>query len=183
MPTVHSKRSLSLLATLLVALMASAAAAQANVAETIIQRCAHNQSLSGFSESAYNEALKQLSATTEEYSPCSSEIEKAQLAAAASGGRGGGGGTAGQNAARPVAVTPTPSEQRALTHAASASGAEPVELGGRVIRPGVVHVDIGSAFSSLPTPLLATLAFVLACVLLIMGVALRRRVRAGRAAG
>jgi hypothetical protein len=48
------------------------------------------------------------------------------------------------------------------------------------LRPGVVHVDIASALSSLPTPLLATLAFMLACALLVAGRALRNRVRAHR---
>jgi hypothetical protein len=43
-----------------------------------------------------------------------------------------------------------------------------------------VHVGIASAFNSLPTPLLATLAFLLACLLLVAGGALRKRVRANR---
>jgi hypothetical protein len=54
---------------------------------------------------------------------------------------------------------------------------EPVRLGGGVVHPGVVHVDVASALSSLPTPLLVTLAFLLACLLLVIGGALRKRVR------
>jgi hypothetical protein len=53
---------------------------------------------------------------------------------------------------------------------------EPVRLGGGVVHPGVVHVDVASALSSLPTPLLVTLAFLLACLLLVVGSALRKRV-------
>jgi len=49
-----------------------------------------------------------------------------------------------------------------------------------VIHPGVVHVDIASALSTLPTPLLALLAFLLACALLLLGRAVRNRVRAHR---
>jgi hypothetical protein len=43
-----------------------------------------------------------------------------------------------------------------------------------------VHASIASAFSSLPTPLLATLAFLLACLALVVGGAVRNRVRGGR---
>jgi hypothetical protein len=159
------------------ALLADAQPASANVAETIILRCTHNESLSGFSQSAYNQALKELNADAEEYSPCSSQIRAAQLAAAVDG-RGGGSG-AGQSAAAPVAIAATPSEQQAITHAEHVSP-ESIKLDGAVIKPGVVHANIASALSSLPTPLLATLAFLLACLLLVVGGALRNRVRAGR---
>lgn len=48
------------------------------------------------------------------------------------------------------------------------------------MRPGVVPVNIASALNSLPTPLLATLAFLLACLALVIGGAIRDRVRARR---
>ena len=167
----------ALLAALVVAvLLASAQPASANVAETIILRCTHNESLSGFSQSAYNQALKALNADAEEYSPCSSQIRAAQLAAAV-GGRGAG--SAGQGGAAPVAIAATPSEQQAITHAERISPA-PVKLDGAVIKPGVVHASVASAFSSLPTPLLATLAFLLACLLVLVGGAVRNRARARR---
>ena len=102
--------------------------ARADVGETIIQRCTHGKSLSGFSQSAYSQALKELSADTEEYSDCSSLIRQAQLAAA--GGRGGGAG-GGQGGAHTVALAATPAEQRAIAHAA-ARGLRPVKLGGGV---------------------------------------------------
>ena len=158
-------------------LLASAQPASANVAETIILRCTHNESLSGFSQSAYNKALKELNADAEEYSPCSSQIRAAQLAAAV-GGHGGTSST-GQGGAAPVAIAATPSEQQAITHAEHISPA-PVTLDGAVIKPGVVHANVASAFSSLPTPLLATLAFLLACLLLLVGAAVRNRARARR---
>jgi hypothetical protein len=147
--------------------------AGANVGETIILRCTHGESLGGFSQSAYDEALKELSADTEEYTDCSSLIRQAQLAAA---GRGHGGGEAA-----PVPIAPTPEEQRAISRAAHA-GSAPVRVGGQVVRPGVVHADIASAFSSLPTPLIVMLAFLLVCALVIGGGALRNRVRARRSA-
>jgi hypothetical protein len=150
----------------------------ANAGEQLIQRCTHNESLSGFSQSAYRQALKELEADLEEYSPnCASEISEAERAAA--GGRRGDAGSAAQSAAAPVAVTATPSQQRSITKATS-SRPGALELGGGLVHPGVVHVGVASALSSLPTPLLATLAFLLACLLAVAGGALRKRVRAGR---
>ncbi len=160
------------LCTLLVALLvASAAPASANIGETILLRCTHNESLSGYSQSDYREALKELSADAEEYSGCSLRIHEAQLAAA-SGAHGGGG----PGAATPTAVTTTPAQKRAIAHAVHASP-EPVRLSGGVIHPGVVHTDISSALSSLPTPLLVTLAFLLVCLLAVIGGSLTKRVR------
>ncbi|HKH78988.1 MAG TPA: hypothetical protein VJ996_03150 [Solirubrobacteraceae bacterium] len=161
-----------LLPAVLVALASSAATAQANIAEKIIDRCTHGESLSGFSQKAYSEALKELSAGTEEYSNCAQLIRQAQLAAA---GRGGG---AGGGAVTPTtgAVTPTPSEQKVIAHAHTA-GSAPLQVGSETIHPGVVPVNIASALSSLPTPLLATVAFLLVCLLLAVGSAIRNRVR------
>jgi hypothetical protein len=167
-------RSAALTALLATALLVFAQTARADVGEKIILRCTHNESLSGFSQSGYRQALKELSADTEEYSDCSSLIRRAEEAAAVgrSGANGGGSG------ATPVALAATPAEQRAITHAVHATP-EPVKLGGGIIHPGVVHVDIASAFSSMPTPLLATLAFLLVCLALVVGAAVRKRVRAG----
>ncbi len=171
-------RRRALLAVLVAAApLAFAQAAGANVGETIFLRCTHNESLAGFSQSAYDQALKDLNADAEEYSRCAALIRQAQRAAAA-GGRGGAS-VASQSAAAPVAIDATPSERRAISHAERARP-EAVKLAGGVIHPGVVPVDIASAFSSLPTPLLATLAFLLACLLLVVGGALRNRVRAAR---
>lgn len=164
----------ALLAAMLLAIAQPAYASSAS--EKIILRCAHLESLTGFSQSAYNQALKELGADAEEYSECSSMIRQAQLATAA-GARGAGAGAA--QGATVAAIAPTASERRAIKHAARA-GSEPLELGGRVIHPGVVHVDVASALSSLPSPLLAVLAFLLVCVLALAGGALRNRVRARR---
>jgi len=156
-----------------IAQLALAPGAGADIGETIILRCTHGQSLSGFSQSAYDQALKEIAADTEEYSGCSQQIRQAQLAAA--GGRHTGGG--GEPA--PVPIAPTPEQQKAITHATHA-GSAPVQVGGQLVRPGVVHASSASALSSLPTPLIATLALLLACLLAIGGCALRNRVRARR---
>lgn len=162
-------------AAMLVAVLAlTVAPAVGDVGETIILRCTHGQSLSGFSQSAYSRALKELSADAEEYTDCSQLIRQAQ-AAAAGGGAGSGGG-AGQGGATPTAVAATPSEQRSIESAASAGGS-PVSVEGQVIHPGVVHASIASALSSLPTPLLAVLVLLLAGLAVFAGGTLRNRVR------
>jgi hypothetical protein len=167
----------ALLAVLLATVaLASAPAALADVGETIIQRCTHGQSLAGFSPGAYSRALKELSADAEEYTDCAALIRQAQLAAASHNGAGGGAGAPGAAA---VATVATPTEKRSIAHAASA-GSGPVRLDGGVVHPGVVHASIASALSTLPTPLLAILALMLACLLIAAGTAVRRRVRAGR---
>ena len=132
----------------------------------------------GFTQKDYNKALKELETSTEEYSDCASLIHQAQLAAAGSrGGSSGGGGGSATGAGATTATTPaTPAEQRELNRAPSA-GAAPLLLGGQVIRPGVVHADLASAFSTLPTPLLAVLLFLVACAVALAGGALRNRVR------
>jgi hypothetical protein len=155
-------------------LAAIAAPAQANVGEKIILRCTHGESLRGFSQKAYNKALKELETSTEEYSDCASLIHQAQLAAAGNHGVSGGGGSTGGGA--PSAATPaTPAEQRELDSAPHA-GSTPQQVGNQLIRPGVVHADIASALSSLPTPLLAILLFLFACALALAGGVLRNRV-------
>jgi hypothetical protein len=176
---VHVTWHLVLVSALVAAMaLAIAQPASANIGETIILRCTHGESLSGFSQSAYRQALKELEADVEEYGGCSLLIREAQRAAAA-GGRGGGTAGSSQSAATPVAIAATPAQQQAITHAENVRP-ESVKFGGAVIHPGVVHVGIASALSSLPTPLLATLAFLLACLLVVVGGALRNRVRANR---
>jgi hypothetical protein len=158
---------------LLAVALATASPAAADVGHTIIRHCAEGKSLSGFPQSAYAKALKELSATTEEYSECGQLIRQAQIAAAS--GKGGGG-TGGGSGALPGAVTATPAEQQSVAGAAS-GGSGPVSIGGRAIRPGVIHANVGSAFSTLPTPVLALLAFLLAALLAFGAGLLNRRFR------
>jgi hypothetical protein len=153
----------------------AAPTASADVGQTIIRRCAEGKPLGGFTQADYRRALKEMSATTEEYSPCGEEIRKAQEAAAA-----GHGGTAGAAAAGATPIAATPAERRSLAGAATAGGA-PVRLGGQVVHPGVVHANIASAFSKLPDSVLAILAFLLASALTVGGTLLRRRFGGRRA--
>lgn len=174
------KRRLALPAALLTTTLLSVAPpAGADVGETIIQRCTHGQSLSGFSQAAYRKALQELPTEVAEYSHCDALIRRAQLAAAGTGG-GGGGGAAGGGAGALATSTPLTSTQRSELKRSPRAGAAPLQVGNQVIHPGVVHVDIASALSALPTPLLAILAFLLACALALAGETIRNRVRAHR---
>jgi hypothetical protein len=174
MRTIRLSTRILVLPAIAVALASIAAPARANVGEEIIRRCTHSESLSGFSQAAYRQALKELSAGTEEYSPCAQLIRQAQLAAAGAGrGGGSGGGPATPTAS---AAAPTPSEQRAIAHASTA-GSAPLQVGAQTIHPGVVHTDIASALSSLPTPLLAAVAFLTICLLAAAGAGIRNRIR------
>jgi hypothetical protein len=169
-------RSAVLTALLAATLLAIAQPAHASIGEKILLRCTHQESLSGFSQQAYREALQEINGDAIEYSNCAAQIRQAQLEAAA--GKQSATGPAAQTASS-AAIAPTPSQRRAITHAEHA-GSEPVKLDGRVIHPGVVHVDVASALSSLPTPLLAILTFLIVCALALAGGTLRKRFRAGR---
>jgi hypothetical protein len=161
----------------LLAAILLAGPAQADVGEKIIDRCTHGESISGFSQQAYGKALKDISAGTEEYSNCAALIREAQLAAAS--GKGGPGTGAGGGPA--VRLQPTPVEQTAIARAPHV-GSAPLRVGNQTIRPGVVHANIASAFSTLPTPLIAMLAFLLVCLALAVGAAIRDRIRERRRA-
>jgi hypothetical protein len=174
MTTSRRKSRLALLALMLAVAFSCASVARADVGETIIQRCTHQKPLGGFSPSAYSKALKELSADTEEYTNCAALIRQAQLAAA--GGGGGGAGASGESVA---ALAATPAEQQAIAHAAQ-TGSAPQQVGSEVVRPGVVHANVASAFSTLPSPLLAIVAFLLVCLAVVAGGSLRNRFRGER---
>lgn len=163
---------------LLVALALSAALALAlpalagaDIGAKIILRCTHGQSLSGFSQKDYKRALEEMPIEVREYNDCEELIQQAELAAAGRGGStgipGSEGGEGGEGASiGNQQISMTPEEQQAVASAAK-NGSAPVRVGPHQdpIAPGVVHANIASAVSSLPAPLLAVLALMLACAL------------------
>ena len=159
--------------------LASPPAARAAVGATIIERCTHGQSLGGFSQQDYRRALQELPTEVEEYSECGNLIRRAQLAAAGGAGGLGAGAGAGPGSGAPVPLPLTPAERSALRHIAQ-TGSAPQLVGNEVVSPGVVHASVASAVSTLPNSLLALLAFLLACALVLAGRALRNRVHARR---
>jgi hypothetical protein len=172
------RRLAPVLALLLAALaVVPSQAAAEDVGHKIIRLCAEAKSLSGFPPSAYAKALKEISPTTEEYSECGQLIRQAQAASAAgNSSSAGGGGSTGLTAA----IQATPAEQASIA-AAAKSGSAPVDLDGQEVHPGVVHADVSSALSTLPTPLLVLLAFLLACLVAFCGGFARKRFRGGSA--
>ncbi len=182
-PTSGRRRAaLALALAAALALLLASAAHATSIGEQIIQRCAHEQSLSGYSQSAYRQALEELLATTEEYSPCAQQIRQAEIAQAATHGHGAAG--AGQSAAaqavqQPTALAATPAELRSLAKARK-EGSGAVSIGGQVVDPGVVHADVASALSTLPDPLLAVLALMLAAIVGSVSILVRNRVRRRR---
>ncbi len=161
----------SALALALSLLACLAATAGADKGAKIIERCTHGQSLSGFSQKDYRRALAELPTEVEEYSDCGNLIRRAQLAALGPGGGGGGGGNT------PTQVSPQ--EQRAISRAPKSGGA-PQSIGNQLVSPGVVHASVSSALSSLPDPLLAMLALLVACALALGGRSIYHGVRAWR---
>ncbi len=156
---------------------ATVAPASADTGATIIERCTHGQSLSGFSQQAYRQALAEMPAEVNEYSECAARIRKAELAAAGQSGPGGGGSSGGVGALAAPVTPPTPAEQQTLQAAHSPAGAAPVNVGGQAVVPGVVHADIASAVTSLPAPLLAVLALLVAGGAVLVTRTIRGRVR------
>jgi hypothetical protein len=174
MPAVIAALALSLL-------VAAPAGASSSEVTKIYEACGNGTVPTGYSQQAYSQAIKEMEPFLAEYSACPDLIHKAQLAGAA-GPRSAGTSSPDEESTTAVAP-PTPTEQHTLESIPHA-GAPPVQVGGEVIHPGVVHVDLASAFNTLPTPLFALLAFLLACALLAVAWAVRRRVgRAGAQAG
>ena len=173
MRSVAPRLALALAAALVLAFPVIASANASEVTK-IYEACGNGTVPTGYSQQAYSQAIKEMEPFLAEYSACPDLIHKAQLAGAAGSH---GAGASGPSEAGTTAVAPaTPTEQHTLESIPHAS-APPVRIGGEVIHPGVVHVNLASAFNTLPTPLLALLAFLLACVLLMVGRVLRNRVR------
>jgi hypothetical protein len=170
--TVRHRLALALTAAL-VLVLAAAPPAGASQATRILEACSNGTLPTGYSQQAYSQAIKQMEPEQAEYTDCPDLIHKAQLAGSHSASSAGG--SSGSATAAAVAP-PTPTEQHTLEGIPHASAPQ-VHVGGEVIHPGVVHVDIASALSSLPGPLLALLAFLLVCALLLVGRVVRDRVR------
>ncbi len=159
----------------LACLATSTSVAVADTGTEIIERCTHGKSLSGFSQKDYRRALAELPTEVEEYSDCANLIRHAQLAAAGGGGGGGSGGGGSSSLPTPL----SPAEQSSLAGASKASSG-PLRIGGESVQPGVIHANVSSAFSSLPAPLLALLAFLLACAATLGGRSIQKAIREHR---
>jgi hypothetical protein len=176
-------------------LAAGSAQASSSAVDHIIATCEREEAPSGYTEQDYHEALQQLSAYAEEYTLCAELIVQAERkgtsdrqGGSSSGGGGGGAGTGaggGTGGSTPTggggstAAPATSEEQAAIVHAQQ-SPPSAVALGaGRTaaIHPGVIHTNVSSALKSLPDPLIAAIAAIAALIVLLLGRALRERLR------
>lgn len=175
MRTVAARSKFALGTLVALAFALAAAPALAGVGQTIVDKCTHNESFSGYTPAQYREALKAMSTGAAEYTDCANLIRKAELAAAGGGTGEAGGGTA--HTALPL----SPSEQREV-QGAHKRGSAPVRVGGKPTSPGVVHANIASAVNMLPHSLFAVVALLAAAAATLTAGEVRKRVRARRGA-
>lgn len=172
-----------MLALVLVSALAPAAA-QASP-RALINDCLKNGRIVGhYSASDYSRALANLPTDAAEYSDCAGVIRRAQLAAAAAGKRPVPAPAAGSPAANPrrdPLISALPAERAAVARARQ-GGSSPLELGGQLVRPGVVAARTSSILNTLPTPLLVTLGALALIGLLLGARRARDLVRARRSA-
>lgn len=184
---MRTRRSvLPALAALLLAL--TPAMAQADAGATIVRQCLNQGKVSGnYSQQAYNQALAELPADVREYSDCPNLIRAAQLAGAAHGGSGGPGapgaaaGPGGSGPGGSIAALSAPEKAALAAAARPRSGSPAIQVGGQLVNPGLVHVNVASALNRLPTPLLALLAVLVAGGLFVAGRFAYQRVGSRRA--
>ncbi|HEX4109768.1 MAG TPA: hypothetical protein VHX88_16650 [Solirubrobacteraceae bacterium] len=185
----HARRWLAAL--VLVGALASPGIAWANAGQQIISECMSVGRVTGhFSQKAYDQALAELNGDIAEYSNCPAVIRQAALSALAAsrsmGGGNGGGGvgpTSGAGSSSPVSATVAPpsAQEKAAISVAHSSGGDPVDLGnGVVVTPDRARATVAGAFSTLPTPLLATVFVLLAAALVTLARPLIRHVRPRR---
>lgn len=149
-------------------LLLAPAAAHADGGAAVIHDCLNHGRITGhYTQKQYAQALAELPADVAEYSDCGSLIRRAQLGAAGGASAGGGGGGAGGATLNPLA-TATPAERTAIARARSA-GSHPLDLGGRIVRPGVVSVRTASVLNDLPVSLLIALGLLLAALAAVGG--------------
>jgi hypothetical protein len=161
-------------------------AAQASP-QALIQDCMNNGRIVGhYSEQDFSQALANLPTDVAEYSDCAGVIRRAELAAAA--GRTAQSSAPASSASASAAANPrqnpldfaAPAERAAVAQASKA-GSAAVDVGGGLLRPGVVAARTSSIFNALPTPLLIALGALLLVALAVCGRHARDLVRARRA--
>jgi hypothetical protein len=163
--------------------------------QALIKDCLKNGRVVGhYSQQDYSQALANLPTDVAEYSDCAGVIRRAQLSSAVGGGgavsarsgtigAGAGGGGAPTAPANPRAdplSSAAPSE-RAAVDQARRGGSTAVDVGGQLLRPGVVAARTSSILNALPTPLLVALGALTLIGLAVAGRFARDLVRARRA--
>jgi len=181
--THRSVLRIGALTVLLLALAAGLAGpAWASKGAQVIRDClAHDRITHAYTVQDYRDALHQLPTDVREYSDCGDVIRRAELAAAG-GSRSSQGASPGLTGttSQTNALAGATSRERAALDSARRLGSQAVRVGGLLVRPGASPVRTGSIVNSLPTPLLAGLAALLAGALLGPAAWVRNLVRARR---
>jgi hypothetical protein len=142
-----------------------------------------------YSNRDLRDALDQLTTEEEEYTNCRQVISAAigdgggsagQNDAGGPGGVGGSGGGSGNTGALTgEELAAQQSDQQALAALAGDPSKDPITVGGRQVKPGENGIfDLASAENSVPGPLVAVLALLVALALVAGWYLLRRRVPA-----
>jgi hypothetical protein len=183
-----------LLTALIIACLAAPAAAVADSGATklVIDACRDEHIDGTYTQAQYKQALEQIPSDSDEYTACRDVLERGRLAALGnkrkSGGGGGGGnvggggggtgspgtspgggsssstsGTSQAPAADPLASA-TPAQHKALAKAGQS--AQPVDVGGKLVKPGDLGVGaLAGSGHSVPTTLAALIALLAASAL------------------
>jgi hypothetical protein len=167
-------------------LAGAAASAQAS-AVALINDCMTNGRIVGhYSAQDYSQALANLPTDVAEYSDCAGVIRRAELAAAAGNGNRSANlpvSAAGAAAAANPRQNPldyAAASEKAAVAQAQRSGSAQVDVGGQLLRPGVVAARTSTIFNALPTPLLIALGALVLVGLAVCGRYARDLVRARR---
>jgi hypothetical protein len=174
--------------------MPVAAHADSGVDKLLIDACRDEHVDGHYTQAQYKQALDQLPADADEYSACREVIQRARLAALSSGKHnttannnnsggggstgGGGGGTTGSSSggggssgstgasapADPLASA-TPKQRTALAKAGQQT-AKPVDVGGKLVKPGDLGLGtLSSSGHGVPTPLIVLIGLLAASAL------------------
>jgi hypothetical protein len=185
------------LATIL-ALLAPAATALASGTD-VIRDCTDDEVMSKtYTQKEYRAALRELAADADQYGNCRDVILRAQQAALAAGkskdrtnagGAAGGGGSNTGGGAGAIGSAPAADQlhaasdkERRAVERARTTRSSPVALDNATVDPAKVGTAPGvSQVSDLPTPLAVLLVLLVAGMLAVAGLRLRRLVHARRA--
>jgi hypothetical protein len=185
-------------------LVAPAAASADSATNKLLRDACNDEHVDGhYTQAQYKKALDELPADSDEYTACRDVIERARLAALSAGKHnshsgggtttGGGGGTTGSSSggggssgstgsaapADPLASA-TPKQRVALAKARQAS-AKPVDIGGKLVKPGALGLGtLSGSGHDVPTPLVALIGLLAAGALCAGGWWLWSRVLADR---
>jgi hypothetical protein len=173
--------------------MPGIASADSSVNKLLRDACNDEHVDGHYTQAQYKEALDQLATDSDEYTDCRNVLERARLAAlsankpnhnssgnsnsGAGGTTGGGGGSNGSSGSSGASGSSgssgsgdalskaTPKQRQALAQAATGT-AKPVDVGGKLVKPGTLGLGtLTGSDNGVPTPLVALIALLAASAL------------------